>query len=348
MAASLALSSAMFAFAADPAGTGTSGGTGGIEGIVKTDVYTAVLPTEATTAYDYIADPQGLIRKTNAVKYSGKTFGDGTIFFENTETGAANDYSNTSDTAKIVNQSSKNLSVKVTAKATAGSGDTAATLAASSTFAGTDKEVYLGIKDGSAEKPLTAAGVEMTAVLGAAPEDAYEYSYVSDGDTPGYKYAIKSNVDAFKFAEYSFQITGAANDKATDWAADTALPAIEVTWEVDLTDDAATVDTPEQKSAPSIANKTVIFSKATGAEITVNLGTGDLAAEGIKSVATIGGDGTAHNWAAADYSLDDTTLKLSKTAQYIAGVAVGQKRTVKVTFDDDASTVVELEVTVQD
>lgn len=199
---SLVVGSSITAFAA-PDGTGGSTGTGGIEGIVKTDVYTAVLPTQtADTTYKYIADPQGLIRKTDAAKYSGASFGEGSVFFANKD----GSYSNTSDAAKIVNQSSKNLSVTVTATATADTTTGAATIATSSTFTGTDKEVYLGIKDsveGNTEKPLTSSGTTMTAVLGAAPEDAYEYSY---DETKGYGYALKSDVSNFNFAEYSFQI----------------------------------------------------------------------------------------------------------------------------------------------
>ena len=137
---------------------------------MDTSVYNAVLPTASTTAYDYIVDPQGLIRKTNAAKYEGKEFGEGTVFFENVD-GDTSSYSNTSDAATIVNKSSKNLSVTVTATATPDSAAGAAALATSKTFAAdnTALEVYLGITDsveGSTEKALTAAGAEMKAVLG--------------------------------------------------------------------------------------------------------------------------------------------------------------------------------------
>lgn len=346
IAVSIVLSSSMLAFAEDPApaGGGTSGGSGSIEGIVKTDVYTADLPTESTAAYTYIADPQGLIRKTNAAKYSGKTFGEGTIFFENKEAGAANNYSNTSDSAKIVNKSSKNLSVKVTAKATAGTETGAAALADSNTFTGTNKEVYLGIKDGSSEKALTAAGVEMTAVLGAAPEEAYEYSYVGTGADTGYKYAIKSDVSAFKFAEYSYQITGAANDKATDWATDTALPAIEVTWAVDLTDDAATIATPEQTPAnvaPSIATRTYTMVANTAIDIPVNLGNGDLAATTVSKV--MDPTGVWDYLSGSDQaSYDATNKKITLSAGMVDACMSANVGSIKVIFDDDAGTAIDV------
>lgn len=322
IAVSMLLSSSMMAFAADPAGTGTSGGSGNIEGVVKIDVYTAILPVANTTVYNYIADPQGLIRKTDAAKYKGATFGDGTIFFKNSDTA----YSNTSNAEKIVNQSSKNLSVTVTAKATEPGGG--ATLAASSTFSGTDKEVYLGISDsvdGNTEQALTTSGATMTAILAAAPEEAYEYSYV---EGTGYQYAIKDDVSAFNFAEYSFQITGAANDKATDWAADTALPQIEVTWTVDLTDDAATVE------APVVPTVTLsgTYSRANAENIFNLSGLGTATVTKVEALNAEGAVFAEIN--SSVYTLADSSLKINgSTAPWGAG-AVGATRGIKVTLSD--------------
>lgn len=321
LATSIFLSSSMVVLAADPAGTGSSGGTGGIEGVVNMDVYTAILPTEADDAYNYIADPQGLIRKTDAAKYSGATFGEGTLFFKNSDTA----YSNTSNAAKIVNQSSKNLSVSVTAKATAASGG--ATLAASNTFTGTDKEVYLGITDsaeGSTEAALTGAGTTKTAVLGAAPEDAYEYSYSTDA---GYSYKLKSDVSAYNFAEYSFQITGAANDKATNWASDTELPAVEVTWTVDLTDDDATISVPEE---PAIALSGSYSRAATNTFNLTGLGTAT-----ITKVEALNAEGAVFAEVTSSmYTLEGASLKINgNTAPWGAG-AVGGSRGIKLTLSD--------------
>lgn len=330
--ASLVMSSSLVAFAADPAGTGTSGGTGAIEGIVKTDVYTADLPTESATAYTYIADPQGLIRKTNAAKYDGAVFGEGTLFFTNNGADSTVSYSNTSDALKIVNQSSKNLSVKVAAKATEDA--SGATLAAAKTFTGTAKEVYLGITDsvaGNGEKALTTTGVEMTAVLGAAPEDAYEYSYVKAEDagedgTAGYKYTLKDDVSAYKFAEYSFQITGAANDKATDWAADTALPAISVTWSVDLTDDAATVETPEQTPADDF----VMAAEADGS-VSYTFG---VKPTGTLTKLMVGGSDRSGAITAGNVSYNATTGKITFNST-AANNILGNGATAIVTIGDE-------------
>lgn len=350
LAASMVMSTSLVAFAEDPApaGTGTSSGSGSLEGVVETDVYTADLPTQSTTAYNYIVDPQGLIRKTNAAAYSGKTFDEGTLFFPNAS--GEYDYSNTSDAAKITNKSSKNLSVKVTATATPDSATGAAALATTKTFAETNKnlEVYLGITDsvdGSTEKALAATpGVEMTAVLGAAPEDAYEYKY-SSTDSKKYSYALKSDVSAFKFAEYSFQINGAANANAA-WKADTAVPAVSVKWDVDLTDDAATVATPEQtppapaEAAPSVTTTTANLVSGQPLEISVDLGAGDKQATGIAKVSFVNDAGVTRALANTNYTFANgkiTFIESWVTAQ-IPAIGSGNTRTYTVTFDDGDST----------
>lgn len=333
VAASMVMSSSLVAFASDasttPAGTGTSGGSGEIEGVVDTSVYNAVLPTASTTAYDYIVDPQGLIRKTNAAKYEGKEFGEGTVFFENVD-GDTSSYSNTSDAATIVNKSSKNLSVTVTATATPDSAAGAAALATSKTFAAdnTALEVYLGITDsveGSTEKALTAAGAEMKAVLGAAPEGAYEYKY--DSTTQKYSYALKSDVSAFTFADYSFQINGAANANGT-WKADTAVPAVSVKWDVDVTDDAATVETPV---VPTITlNGT--YSRA-NTENTFDMAGLDTAT--VSKVEALDSSGNVFaEITSSVYTVSGSSLKINGTTAPWGAGAVGADRGVKVTLSN--------------
>ncbi len=344
LAASMVMGTSLVALAADPAGSGESSGTGSMEGVVKTDVYTADLPTESTTAYNYFVDPQELIRKTNAAKYDGKNFGEGTVFFQNAT--GENDYSNTSDAATITNKSSKNLSVTVTAKATPDSAAGAATLATAKTFAAdnTALEVYLGITDSvdaNTEKPLTAAGVEMKAVLGASPKGAYDYKYTADA---GYSYELKDDVSAFKFADYSFQINGAANaNEKAAWAADTKIPAVSVKWDVDLTDDAATVETPEQTpadAAPSVTTKTANLVSGQPLEISVDLGAGAKEATGIASVTYPTASGTTGTVPNTRYAYADGKITFDATwsTNQINSVGSGNTRTFTVTFDDSDST----------
>lgn len=352
MAVSLVMSSSLVAFAEDPK-TGTSGGTGSMEGIVETDVFKVDLPTEATDAYDYFADPQGLIRKTDAARYEGAEFGEGNVFFAN----ADGSYSNTSDAATIVNKSSAPLSVAVKAKATVGGAQGAAGLATGKIFADTNTnlEVYLGLIDSlNAEKPLTATDTTegtdaiLKAVLGAAPEDAYEYSYT---DGTGYAYAIKSDVSAFNFAEYSFQITGVANDKAT-WKADTVLPTVSVTWDVALAgeSDTVTVATPDQtppapaEAAPSIATTTYTATSGSPVAMTVDLGTGAKAAEGIAKVRNVNAN---IDVPATRYSFSGTTLTLDATfiKNNMTDISSANGLKLSVVFSDTANTAVEITIT---
>ncbi len=336
LAASLVMGSSLVAFAEDPAapaGTGTSEGSGTVEGIVETDVYNAVLPTASETAYDYIADPQGLIRKTDAANHSGATFGDGTVFFKNVN-GDTTSYSNTSDAATITNKSSKNLSVTVTATATPDSADGAAGIATSKTFESdnTSLEVYLGITDsvtGSTEKALTAAGVEMTAVLGAAPEEAYEYKY--DSTNSKYEYALKSDVSSFVFADYSFQINGAANTNA-EWKEDTAVPAVSIKWDVDLTDTAATVETPEQTPEEPAIALSGTYSRENTANTFSMTGLGTATVTKVEALNAEGEVFAAIN--SPVYSVSGSTLTINGTTAPWGAGAVGASRGIKVTLSN--------------
>ena len=66
-------------------GEGNSDGVGELEGIVKTDVYQVVMPTETEGIFDFILDPQGLINATDGAAYEGKKFEkDSTVFFNRT------------------------------------------------------------------------------------------------------------------------------------------------------------------------------------------------------------------------------------------------------------------------
>ena len=89
-------------------------GVGEVEGSVKQDIYQVVLPTVTDEMFDFIIDPQGLINKTDAAAYDGKTFEEGgTLFFERKDGGVEEDYSSMSDAIKITNRSSMAIDVAV-------------------------------------------------------------------------------------------------------------------------------------------------------------------------------------------------------------------------------------------
>lgn len=228
LAATMVLGSSVTAFAEE--GTGT--GAGKLEGTVDTEVFSVVLPTVAEdgSTLAFTLDPEGLISKTSSAAYSGATFGDGTLFFKNVETGAANNYSNTSDTLTIVNKSSVQADVTVTAKIT---DNTGIGLSTDKTFADdTTASMYMAIIDSDNADGVAiadASGATVTATIAAAADGAYEYSWSADG---GYKYELKADADDTLFSKYEFKLTGASN-AAGDWSAlAAAAPKVELVWNV--------------------------------------------------------------------------------------------------------------------
>lgn len=325
----LTLSTSVMAFAES---TGSMSGTGNLEGTVDKDVYSVVLPTADDADLDFILDPEQLIKNTNAAKYEDKTFEEGaTLFFASTV--SDNDYSSTSDALTVVNKSTFDIDVALSAEVTGADG---ITLTDDKTFADdTSASVYLALIDGTNEAAITADGATIKTQVAAAPEGAYQYTWTQED---GYKYELVSGNDIdIEFADYSFQLTGASNSNG-DWSdlAD-AAPEVTVTWDIKEHKDNA---------APSITATTATFSKASGATISVDLGGGDLGATGIASVAIIA-SGKTYAFAAGTYTLTGSTLKFEKTAS-LASLAAGSTRTVRVTFDDAASTYFDLTVTVAD
>ena len=257
---------------ADNSSTITGGGNGTLEGVVDTDVFNVVLPTVTTDTFNYIADPQGLIAKTDEAHYSGKTFSEGTLFFANAATDKKYDYSNQSDKLNAINKSSKKIKLSVAAKAVVGtSGDSDATLATDADSLSADSpEVYLAITDGTTSKTLKADDEKLEQVLGGAPETAYEYKY--EGDK--YSYGLKSDVSTCKFAEYSVYVKGEASEKG--WKEGTTLPSISVVWTAEFAGegDAVTIETPEQTPATptSYVSATKISASSPSVTLTFPVG----------------------------------------------------------------------------
>ncbi len=333
----LTVSSSVMVFAEDPEGESTTPatsmeGSGAVEGSVDTDVYSVVLPTEAESAasLDFILDPEGLIENTEGAAHTGETFEDGaTLFFKNADGDTT--WSSTSDELVFVNKSTYDVDVSVSAEVTGADG---ITMTEDKAFTDdTSASMYLALVDGEdAETAITSGAATAKVQVAKAPEGAYEYSWTEED---GYKYSLASDLTDITFAEAAFKLTGACN-AAGSWGDLTAVaPKVTITWNIAEHKDNA---------APAIATTDVTFSKASGATVSVDLGGGDLGATGIASIATIV-SGKAYAWTAADYTLEGSTLKFPASAS-ISGLAVGQVRTVKVTFNDTAATAVTLTVTV--
>lgn len=210
--------------------TGNIQGSGEVEAIVNKDVFAVVLPTVADHAstFDFILDPQEVIKSTNNAAYPGATFNDHTGVYFNS---ATDTYGKDSATLTATNKSSYDVDITLSATAS----DLADTtkgydipLAGDSTFAG-DKttSLYLALVSGDKTEPLTAQGATITNKINALP-NAYEIAY--DTASSEYKYQLKADATGFKTS--SFNLTGSCNKKA-DWSiAKDATPKVAVTWDV--------------------------------------------------------------------------------------------------------------------
>ncbi|MCM1157849.1 MAG: hypothetical protein NC300_09515 [Bacteroidales bacterium] len=223
----------------ETAAKGDITGAGNVEGIVNKDVFKVVLPTVATgdTTFNFILDPQGLIKDTNGEKYTNATFDVAAkgLYFANPQTDGSTKYMASSPALTAINKGTVAVDVTLTAAAqdlTAADSSYTIGLAADDTFAD-DKttSVYLALKSGSQTAALSSDGATITDSLDAAPSDAYAVTY--DSTNSKYEYGL---TDAAKAADYAgfdsldFNLSGACNT-AADWAAaKDATPGVQVTW----------------------------------------------------------------------------------------------------------------------
>lgn len=311
LAVSMVMGSSVVAFAAE----GSGSGSGSLDVVEKSDVFDVVLPTDSGTTFDYILDPTGVIKATEAEKYGGATFADGaTVFFANAATteGGSVTYSATSDAIKAVNKSTMDVDITVKASVAEVSG---ITMASSATFDADDTSagLYLALKDSdtnNSDTAVTADGVELTSTI-AALDDAYETKYV-DG-----KYVKQLKADATGFEEYSFQLTGACNPKG-EWAGLTEEPpVVSVVWSIED----PTMTGPRVTLSPS-GEVNIVNLEGSYTSFVLNDGTDDW---------TLGGaDGT---WTAWDDAADaEKTFQLGDN--WMSGYLAGKTVIIKVGLPD--------------
>lgn len=261
LAATMVMGSSVTAFADE----GSQTGTGDIEGIVNTDVFSVVLPTATDATYKFILDPQGLIEATNSAAYSGATFTGNNLYFNS----AADTYGDTSAVLTAVNKSSFGVDINLKATLTGYDGLTVASSASDATSETDDPAIYLAIKKEAgtvahdAATPsieltnsatseaiavsdgVAAANVTMTLAAPAADENskpAYVYSYADDE----YSYELNSAWEG-NFNGVAFALTGAINTydptsaSTVDGWADLAniTPSVNVVWSIENPNDAA-------------------------------------------------------------------------------------------------------------
>lgn len=234
LAVTMIMGSSSMAFAAEQKGEGA--GAGDLDVVKDSDVFSVVVPTDAGTTFDYIVDPLGVIKETDAEKYGNKVFEDGpTVFFQNTDAEVSPgeyNYSGTSNKLKAINKSTKAVDLSVEATLT---GTDEVTMAEAGTVTGTtDVLLNLQLNGGAA-----GAAASETAAIGAGSSDAeitaaidetanaYETKYVNGK----YVKQIKDSLTDDDFEAYEFWLTGKAN-ASSDWADVTTLPEVNVVWTV--------------------------------------------------------------------------------------------------------------------
>lgn len=272
---------------------GSQTGTGDIEGIVNTDVFSVVLPTATEETYKFILDPQGLIAATDSAAYSGATFTGSNLYFNSAE----NVYGDTSAVLTAINKSSFDVDIDLKATLTDYDGLAVKSSADDATGETTDPAIYLAIKkeagtvaynyegtpsiemtNAAAASAITeedgVASVSATQELAAPATDdnnkaAYVYNY-ADGE---YSYVL-NNAWEGNFNGVAFALTGAINTydptsaSTVDGWADLAniTPSVNVVWSIENPNEEEV--TPTEMSAATLSGTTLACRLVSGENAT--------------------------------------------------------------------------------
>lgn len=283
LAASMVMGGAMTALAAESGDTSVNSSGDYEGGEMKYPALSITLPVIADGAYDYIADPNGLIKATetesgDAAKYADSQFqGDTGIYFLTTAKDASNPkniYTEKSAAKKVTNENAQNIDVTVKLEKGTKAGDADIALASSNEFTGTDKELYLAVTDGADKtSALSSAAAEVTTMV-PGNKDNYEPKYNASN---GYGYQKKNVADLAAWSECSFYLTGALNMDAK-WEDNVAFPDIKVTWS--YKENTAPADAAPSVTVPG----TYTQGNDVALDIPYSLGAGSLGAGAISDV----------------------------------------------------------------
>lgn len=251
LAAAMAMGSTLTGFAAET-GSDSSTGEGKNEGHLDKKVINVVLPTLPAegSPFDYVMDPEGLIQETKGAAYDEYTFPD-----EDTDTGVyfrtgEKEFSNTSQTLKVINKSSCDMKITVSAQAIASDGGKDVTLAADDqTGLKAESPLYLGLNVGAssnAAQVVSTTKADVAKVI-SGNDDNFETQYTGSG----YEYVVSADAAEWKALEFS--LTGKVFEG--DIAADATAPKVTVTWAFEETTDPANTGdevTYEETAEPEI------------------------------------------------------------------------------------------------
>lgn len=334
----LGMSATAFAAEGDAAGpveSKNTTGSGEFEGHVEKEKLLVQLPTvpeQNDTTFAYTMDPEGLIAATEGAKDKDASFEAGaTVYFQSAE----KTYTKESQKLKVVNKGTADADVTVKAETATNS---AVTMATSSTFTGTDAELYLGLavanKDAVAVKTTgDSTPATVTVGLKGAP-DNFEVTY--DDTTKKYAYTEKNGVAETAWNSFEFGLTGACNPKGDFSAENLAAPDVTVTWSYEAHADATELlaENAVSDAAPSISTTSYSLTADTPVEIAVSLGGGTLGASTISKVTDTSGSAVEKGaqWDFAGGKLTFTTARVN------ALLNAKVDKVYIVHFDDQAKT----------
>lgn len=345
LAATMVLGMSMTAYAVTgtTTGSGSGTGTGAFEGHVDKDVVAVTLPTDNnTTTFAYKMDPEGLIAETNSAKYSGQSFEAGAnVYFQSAE----NTWTKDSAKLKVMNKGTVDVDVTIAAKTDA---NTNVAMSTTKTFETTDTQakLYLGLQVAN----QTEVAVDTTETAGKVTvglkgnSDNYEITSVDGG---GYGYTAKAGVPDTAWNSFEFGMTGACNPNGDYSATGLAGSNVTVTWSyaVRADDSSATLldANAVADAAPSITTTTYTATSGSPLDITVNLGAGEKAAEGIAKVVNVNANGEIGG---ARYSLNGTTLTFDATfvTNNMSSINTANGLKIRIVFDDTDNTAVEITI----
>jgi len=287
VAGTMVVGSSVTAFAEGETTTpGVAEGEGSYEGgEMKYPTLSVTLPTIPDGAYNYIADPNGLIADTAAAAYDGATFtGNQGIFFKTTdaegETKAI--YTNKSRALTLENANAQDIDVTIKMEQKE-AGTASIEYSDSATFeeGDTAQKLYLAVTDDAdTDAQVSALGktaATLTTTVAGNP-DNYKANY--DGTKYGYILdESKKSGDKYTWESCSYTLTGALN-KAATWGDEVDFPTIKVTWSYKEHTDSYLSSTTISSSSntvtvslPSgVTVSSVVLTKATGGTVTLVAG----------------------------------------------------------------------------
>lgn len=320
--------------------SGTISGQMTFEGTVSEDVFSVDLPTVSWNAnvFDFILDPQELIKKTDGLRYdknsgltantpaatkqitnAGQNIEWSTLYFvnyvsDNSGAASANKLSASSDALTIVNKSAIDVDVSLTATV---SGMDSLEVVSNNTnmSANADPSIYLALQGSASSNVANVEDKEAINKDGGASIatqiSGNDGAYITSINATTGKYEKVLSANSTGFKEYSFSLTGACGGgdvkawQAKEDVLKAASPYVSVTWKV----------TPHSDDVgPSVAQSRYEFNAGQPAFVTVDFGSGALAATQITAIEFVNRQGNTVRLEQTYYDITGNQIKFKVSA----------------------------------